>query len=173
MAGYALGLTMPQTYRYVLLPMAFRLSLPPFGSECLNIVKNSAVALTIGLMELTASARAMSEFSYQTFEAFTAATIIYLLVNVTMLMLMRLLEKRVAVPGMSSARRNRARAREMLGDFDFDVIQRSWVYLFTTGMAFTLKLTALSMVGGIFLGTLLAIMRLSRSRIVSIAAGIM
>lgn len=59
----------------------------------------------------------------------------------------------------------------MLGDFDFDVIQRSWVYLFTTGMAFTLKLTALSMVGGIFLGTLLAIMRLSRSRIVSIGAG--
>lgn len=59
----------------------------------------------------------------------------------------------------------------MLGDFDFDVIQRSWVYLFTTGMAFTLKLTALAMVGGIFLGTLLAIMRLSRNRIVSIGAG--
>jgi glutamate/aspartate transport system permease protein len=59
----------------------------------------------------------------------------------------------------------------MLGDFDFDVIQRSWVYLFTTGMAFTLKLTALAMVGGIFLGTLLAIMRLSRNRIVSFGAG--
>ena len=59
----------------------------------------------------------------------------------------------------------------MLGDFDFDVIQRSWVYLFTTGMAFTLKLTALAMVGGIFLGTILAIMRLSRSRIESIGAG--
>ena len=58
----------------------------------------------------------------------------------------------------------------MLGDFDFDVIQRSWVYLFTTGMAFTLKLTALSMVGGIFLGTLLAIMRLARSRVVSFGA---
>ncbi|WP_332694204.1 amino acid ABC transporter permease [Bosea sp. (in: a-proteobacteria)] len=99
MAGYALGFTPAQTYRYVLLPMAFRLALPPFGSECLNIVKNSAVALTIGLMELTASARAMSEFSYQIFEAFTAATIIYLLVNVTILMLMRLLEKRTAVPG--------------------------------------------------------------------------
>jgi glutamate/aspartate transport system permease protein len=99
MAGFALGFTLPQTYRYVLLPMAFRLSLPPFGSECLNIVKNSAVALTIGLMELTATARAMSEFSYQIFEAFAAATAIYLLVNVTVLMLMRLLEKRAAVPG--------------------------------------------------------------------------
>lgn len=99
MAGFALGFTQVQTYRYVLLPMAFRLALPPFGSECLNIVKNSAVALTIGLMELTASTRAVSEFSYQIFEAFTAATIIYLLVNVTILMLMRVLEKRAAVPG--------------------------------------------------------------------------
>jgi glutamate/aspartate transport system permease protein len=104
MAGSALGFTLPQTYRYVLLPMAFRLSLPPFGSECLNIVKNSAVALTIGLMELTATARAMSEFSYQIFEAFTAATLIYLFVNVTVLMLMRLLEKRAAVPGYTAGR---------------------------------------------------------------------
>ncbi|WP_332694207.1 amino acid ABC transporter permease [Bosea sp. (in: a-proteobacteria)] len=58
----------------------------------------------------------------------------------------------------------------MLANFDFDVIQRSWVYLFTTGMSFTLQLTAFSMVGGIFLGTLLAIMRLSRNRVVSIVA---
>lgn len=99
MAGYALGFTLPQTYRYVLLPVAFRIVLPPLGSECLNIIKNSAVALTIGLLELTASARAMSEFSFQIFEAFTAATIIYLLVNVTILMFMRQLEKRVAIPG--------------------------------------------------------------------------
>jgi len=58
----------------------------------------------------------------------------------------------------------------MLGDFDFDVIQRSWVYLFTTGMAFTIKLTLLAMVGGIFFGTILAILRLSRIRVVSVAA---
>lgn len=99
MAGDALGFTLTQNYRYVLLPMAFRLMLPPLGSECLNIVKNSAVALTIGLLELTASARAMSEFTFQIFEAFTAATIIYLLVNVSILMLMRQLERRVAIPG--------------------------------------------------------------------------
>src|SRR5205085_10369749 len=83
LAGLALGLTLPQTYAYVLLPMAFRIMLPPLTSEFLNIIKNSAVALTIGLMELTASARAMSEFSFQVFEAFTAATIIYLVINVT------------------------------------------------------------------------------------------
>ena len=56
-ASTALGLTLPQTYRYVLLPMAFRIVLPPLTSEFLNIIKNSSVALTIGLVELTASAR--------------------------------------------------------------------------------------------------------------------
>ena len=55
----------------------------------------------------------------------------------------------------------------MFGNFDFDVISRSWVYLFQVGMLFTLKLTALAMVGGIVLGTLLALMRLSSSRILS------
>lgn len=55
-------------------------------------------------------------------------------------------------------------------DFDFDVISRSWVYLFQTGMLFTLKLTALAMTGGIVLGTLLALMRLSSIRAVSLLA---
>jgi glutamate/aspartate transport system permease protein len=59
----------------------------------------------------------------------------------------------------------------MLGNFDFDVIQRSWVYLFTTGMTFTLQLTALATVGGLVLGTLLAMMRLSSNRVVSAVAG--
>jgi glutamate/aspartate transport system permease protein len=99
LAGTALGLTLPQTYRYVLLPMAFRIVLPPLTSEFMNIIKNSAVALTIGLMELTARARSMQEFSFQVFEAFTAATLIYLAVNTVVVFFMRWLERRVAVPG--------------------------------------------------------------------------
>jgi glutamate/aspartate transport system permease protein len=99
LAGTALGLTLAQTYRYVLLPMAFRIIVPPLTSEFLNIIKNSAVALTIGLMELTARARSMQEFSFQVFEAFTAATILYIVVNIIVVFLMRWLEKRVAVPG--------------------------------------------------------------------------
>jgi glutamate/aspartate transport system permease protein len=58
----------------------------------------------------------------------------------------------------------------MLSNFDFDVIQRSWVYLFTTGMSFTLQLTALAMTGGIVLGTILAMMRLSSNKLVSLVA---
>ncbi len=99
MAGTALGLTLPQTYRYVLLPMAFRIVMPPLTSEFLNIIKNSSVALTIGLMELTARARSMQEFSFQVFEAFTAATLIYIFVNILVVNLMRLLEKKIAIPG--------------------------------------------------------------------------
>jgi glutamate/aspartate transport system permease protein len=98
-AALALGLTLPQTYAYVLLPMTYRIILPPLTSEFLNTIKNSAVALTIGLMELTARARAMQEFSFQVFEAFTAATVIYLVINTITTFGMRALERRVAIPG--------------------------------------------------------------------------
>lgn len=99
LAGTALGLTTAQTYRYILLPMAFRIIVPPLASEFLNIIKNSSVALTIGVMELTARARSMQEFSFQVFEAFTAATILYIAVNVVVVFLMHWIEKRVRVPG--------------------------------------------------------------------------
>src|SRR5215469_1833572 len=99
LAATALGLTTAQTYRYVLLPMAFRIILPPLTSEFLSTIKNTSVALTIGLIELTAEARAMQEFSFQVFEAFTAATILYLLVNIVVVIVMRLVERGVAVPG--------------------------------------------------------------------------
>jgi glutamate/aspartate transport system permease protein len=102
-AALALGLTPTQTYVYVLLPMAYRVILPPLTSEFLNIIKNSAVALTIGLMELTARARAMQEFSFQVFEAFTAATVIYIVINVAVTFGMRWIERRTSVPGFIGA----------------------------------------------------------------------
>lgn len=58
-----------------------------------------------------------------------------------------------------------------MGNFDWDVIERSWVYLFTVGMRFTVELTVLAMVGGVMLGTLLALMRLSRFRALAMLAG--
>ena len=103
MAGTALGLTLPQTYRYVLLPQGLRIVLPPLTSEFMNIIKNSSVALTIGLLELTGRARAMQEFSFKVFEAFAAATVIYLLTNLVVVLAMRALERKVRVPGLISA----------------------------------------------------------------------
>ena len=99
LAATALGLTTAQTYRYVLLPMAFRIILPPLTSEFLSTIKNTSVAITIGLIELTAEARAMQEFSFQVFEAFTAATVLYLLVNIVVVIAMRFVERGLAVPG--------------------------------------------------------------------------
>ncbi len=99
MAGLAIGLSRYQTYRYVLLPMVFRIILPPLTSEFLNTIKNTSLALTIGLMELTARARAMQEFSFQVFEAFAAATVIYLVVNLLVVLAMRQVERKIRVPG--------------------------------------------------------------------------
>jgi len=104
MAGRALGLTTAQTYRYILLPMAYRIILPPLSSEFLNTIKNTAVALTIGLLELTGRARSMQEFSFQVFEAFIAATAFYLLINAFVVIGMRMIERRVAVPGYITGR---------------------------------------------------------------------
>jgi glutamate/aspartate transport system permease protein len=99
LAARALGMRLSQVYRFVLLPLGLRIVVPPLTSEFLNIIKNSSVALTIGVMELTASARAVQEFSFQVFEAFTAATVIYLLVNLATVSLMRAIERRTALVG--------------------------------------------------------------------------
>jgi len=104
LAATALGLTPFQTYRYVLLPMAFRIIMPPLTSEFLSTIKNTSVAITIGLIELTGEARAMQEFSFQVFEAFTAATLLYLLVNIIVVTAMRYLERAIAVPGYISGK---------------------------------------------------------------------
>ena len=98
-AATALGLTTSQVYRYVLLPISFRIILPPLTSEFLSTIKNTSVALTIGLIELTAQARAMQEFSFQVFEAFTAATVLYLLINIVVVIAMHFVERGVAIPG--------------------------------------------------------------------------
>ena len=103
MAGVAMGLTEAQTYRHVILPQTFRILLPPLTSEFMNVIKNSSVALTIGLLELTGRARAMQEFSFRVFEAFATATVIYLLVNLVVVLAMRALERKVRVPGLISS----------------------------------------------------------------------
>ena len=101
-AARAMGFSLPQIYRYVLLPQAFRIIIPPLTSEFLNIFKNSAVASLIGLMELLAQTKQTAEFSANLFEAFTLATLIYFVLNMGLMLLMRQVEKKVAVPGLIS-----------------------------------------------------------------------
>jgi glutamate/aspartate transport system permease protein len=98
-AGLALGLTLPQTYRFVMLPMAFRVIVPPLTSEFLKIVKNSAVASTIGLLELAAQGRQLVDYTAQPYESFIAVTLLYVAINVVVMLLMRWIENRTRIPG--------------------------------------------------------------------------
>ena len=98
-AGYALGLTQVQTYRYVLLPMAYRIIIPPLTSELMNLIKNTAVAYSIGLVELFFRTREMGEMTFRYFEAFAAATLIYIVIAMTANRVMAFIERRTAVPG--------------------------------------------------------------------------
>jgi len=98
-AGLALGFTLAQTYRHVMMPMAFRIIIPPLTSEFLNIFKNSSVATTIGLIELSRQAQQLVDYTAQPYEAFLAVTALYVLINVTVMFLMRRLELSVRVPG--------------------------------------------------------------------------
>lgn len=98
-AGLALGLTLPQTYRYVMLPMALRLIVPPLTSEFLNIFKNSAVASTIGLLELAAQGRQLVDYTAQPYESFIAVTVFYMLINIVVMAAMHRVEQKVRVPG--------------------------------------------------------------------------
>jgi len=98
-AGMAVGLTQPQVYRFVLLPMAYRIIIPPLTSETMNLIKNSSIALTIGLAELTFRSREIGEYTFHFFEAFSAATVVYIVIAMTANQVMGLIERRVAVPG--------------------------------------------------------------------------
>ncbi|PBI91480.1 Inner membrane amino-acid ABC transporter permease protein YecS [Variovorax boronicumulans] len=102
-AAMAMGLGTVAVYRYVILPQALRIVIPPLTSDFLNVFKNSAVALTIGLMELTGQTRQLSEFSAHPFEAFIVATLIYMAITYGVIVLMRRIEHRVRVPGLLGA----------------------------------------------------------------------
>ena len=102
-AGHALGLSQLQTYRYVLLPMAYRIIIPPLTSELMNLIKNTAVAYSIGLTELFFRTREMGEMTFRYFEAFGAATLIYAAIAFASNRVMALLERKVSVPGYIGA----------------------------------------------------------------------
>ena len=98
-AGLAMGLTLPQTYRYVLLPSAYRVVVPPMTSEMLNLVKNSAIASTIGLVDMAAQAGKLLDYSAHAYESFTAITLAYIAINLVIMLLMGLVERKVRLPG--------------------------------------------------------------------------
>jgi len=102
-AAMALGLTTPQTYRYVLLPMALRIVIPPLTSESMNIIKNSSVAFAVSIAELTFFARQAGEETSKPIEMYLAVTLLYALSAFAVNRLMGYIEKKSAVPGFVAA----------------------------------------------------------------------
>ena len=103
-AGLAMGLTLPQTYRYVLLPMAFRIVIPPLTSESMNIIKNSSVAFAVSIAELTMFAMQAGEETSRNVEMYLAVTGLYFISAFTINRLALVVENRVRVPGMIGAK---------------------------------------------------------------------
>jgi glutamate/aspartate transport system permease protein len=102
-AGLALGLNTGQTYRYVLLPMALRIVIPPLTSESMNIVKNSSVAFAVSIAELTFFARQSGEETSAPVEMYLAATVLYAISAFAINRVMGVIEKRTRVPGFVAA----------------------------------------------------------------------
>ena len=98
-AGMAMGFTTAQTYRYVLLPMAFRIIVPPLTSESMNLLKNSSVAFAVSIAELTMFAMQAQEETSRGIEIYLAVTLLYAVSAFAVNRVMALVEKKVQIPG--------------------------------------------------------------------------
>ena len=98
-AATALGLTTAQSYRYVLLPMALRIVIPPLTSESMNLIKNSSVAFAVSVPELTLFAMQAQEETSKGVEIYLAVTLLYALSAFAVNRIMVQIEKRTRVPG--------------------------------------------------------------------------
>jgi glutamate/aspartate transport system permease protein len=99
-AGYAMGFSTFQLYRYVILPQSFRTILPPLSSELTNCVKNTSVASLVGVAEIITQMKTISEYTQSTIEIYTFITLIFIVINVCLIQGMLLLEKRLRIPGL-------------------------------------------------------------------------
>ncbi len=150
-----MGLTLPQTYRYVLLPMAYRIIIPPLTSESMNIIKNTSVAFAVSIAELTMFAMQAQEETSRGVEVYLAVTLLYF-VSAFAVNRDRPLH-RGPRPG---ARHDRGQVMNLNLDFGFF----NWALIqsfILKGLIFSFQLTVVAMIGGIALGTILALMRLS------------
>jgi len=97
-AGLSTGLTEFQLYRYILIPYGLRLMIPPIATEFLTVFKNSTLAMTIGVLELSGQAYKIGTWTYHGFEAISAAVAGYLLIGLTIIAFMGWLEKKLRIP---------------------------------------------------------------------------
>src|SRR5258707_8121623 len=99
-AGLALGLRRTQVYLLVLLPVAYRILIPTLTSELLNLIKNTAVASTIGYLELAQRSASKAETTAPVFEAFSAATGFFAILNLLVMVFARAFERHNRLAGL-------------------------------------------------------------------------
>jgi polar amino acid transport system permease protein len=97
-AARSAGFSFLRSMQYVILPQAIRITVPPLVNQFLNLVKNSSLAMTIGVAELTYQARQVESYSFKGFEAFTAVTLLYLAISLVITTLVHLYDTRVLNP---------------------------------------------------------------------------
>ncbi len=98
-AGMAMGFTTAQTYRYVILPMAIRIIIPPLTSESMNLLKNSSVAFAVSIAELTMFAMQAQEETSRGIEIYLAVTALYAVSAFAVNRIFAFIEKKVQIPG--------------------------------------------------------------------------
>lgn len=102
-AGMAVGFTTPQYYRYVILPMAYRIILPPLTSESMNIFKNSSVAFAVSIAELTQFYLQAGEETARNMEIYIGVVLLYIFSAMVINRIMAYIEKKARVPGFVAA----------------------------------------------------------------------
>ncbi len=98
-AGMAMGFTTAQTYRYVILPMAVRIIMPPLTSESMNLLKNSSVAFAVSIAELTMFAMQAQEETSRGIEIYLAVTGLYAISAFAVNRVFAFIEKKAQIPG--------------------------------------------------------------------------
>ena len=101
-AAFAIGLTQNQSYRYVILPVAYRIVWPTLTSEAMNVFKNSAVLFALSVLNFFAYTKTMREETTQDIVILILSTPVYLVITYAIKYLMGCIEKRMAVPGLGS-----------------------------------------------------------------------
>ena len=101
-AAQSTGLSTYQAFRHVIIPSAVRIALPPLITEFLTCFKNSALTMTIGVLETTGTAYLIDSYTWHGLETTSAACVVYIITSMTIVVLMGWVEKRVSIPGMIS-----------------------------------------------------------------------
>ena len=99
-AAFSTGLSTKQTFRFVIIPYPFRVMIPAISSEFLTIFKNSALTLTIGVAEITAAATYIESDTFRGIEAYSVASLTYMITTASVVVFMTWLENFMRIPGL-------------------------------------------------------------------------